>query len=180
MIAPFGHLVTFGLAGKRSPGRAYLLPSSKGSPRKWDEQAGWGLSGAWLVYGGDGLASFSIRIDMWRAEHDAAWDSFATVLERAPKGKRPQALGIVHPFLNRKPWSIDSVVVEDVSLPEWTPKGIVSVTISLKQFRAPIARIGRPNGVIPAAMKAAPQTAQTERQKEISKLTAEFKSLGAP
>jgi hypothetical protein len=179
MSQPFHNQIYFDLAGKRSPGKATVLGGGSGRPSKWDEQAGWGLSGAFLIYGGDGLASFSIRIDLWKPEHKGEWETFSEALNRPPKGKRPAALSIAHPLINAQPWAISSVVVLDVGLPEEDGKGLTSITIQFKVWRAPLARIGRIDGTVPDPGKAAPKEAKTAAEIEIAKLTAERERLAA-
>jgi len=55
-----------------SPARCPPASSRSGgasNPRGWDVRQGYGTSGATVVYTGDGLAKFSIKVFLWEDEH---------------------------------------------------------------------------------------------------------------
>jgi hypothetical protein len=165
------------LGGAPSPGRATILGGGSGSPRTWDVRKGYGYSGAFIVYTGDGLAKFKVMIELWLPEHFAAWQRFAKItLSKPPLGLKPTALDIAHPILNMQPWSITSVVVEDVSPWEQDEEGMWSTTIDFLQFRGPKPMLGKPLASIPNAVKKIP-TAQDAAEVEIQKLMTQFNSL---
>lgn len=137
------------LGGEKSPGRA--TPVGAGSPRKWDKQGGYGISGATLLFTGDDLSEFDVIIDLWELEHWIAWAKFARVLEKSPIGTRPKALEIIHPLLNRAPLKITQVVIRDVTQFERSPKGMWTCRIMLTTYRAPLPALGKPDGTIPRA-----------------------------
>lgn len=162
------------LAGEKSPGLA--TPAKAGSPRKWDKRDGYGLSGATLVYIGDDLAVFDVIIDLWTTEQFGEWARFAKLLEKAPAGTRPKAMGIQHPLLNRSPLKITEVVVFDVSQFEQDDYGLYTCSITFSCYRAPKPVLGKPLAAIPAASKPVP-TAKDAADVEIQKLMGELKGL---
>ncbi|AKT38251.1 hypothetical protein [Chondromyces crocatus] len=157
------------LAGQVSPGLSEVAGAS--SPRKWDERQGYGLSGATIVYTGDGLAQFAIKVFLWEDEHFEQWAAFKVLLKKAPSGTRPKALDIYHPIL--EDLEISSVVVEDRSqLTEVQGEpGMFFVEVKFKQHRAPTPAIGKPTG------SQSKPTAEDAFDKTIEKLTKQFQEL---
>jgi len=160
------------MGGKTSPGRCELVGA--GTPRKWDIRAGYGLSGATVVYAGDGLAKFDLNVFLWEDSHWSDWDDFASVLEKAPKGQRPKAVGISHPILVTRPLNITSVVVEDVLQPVQDESGEWMIAVKLLEYRAPLAVLGTPNQAIPPLQKAPLPVAQDEADRQIQALLKQF------
>lgn len=160
----------------RSPGLATIVGSGL-SPRNWDVRQGYGLSGAWVVYTGDGLAKFAVQIELWLPEHFLAWKVFSKLcLERPLPGMKPKAQDIKHPLLNMSPFNISSVVVEDVEAFSQDEFGMWTTKISFLQFRAPRPALGKPLASIPSASKPTP-TAQDAADLEIQALQAQFGAL---
>lgn len=124
-----------------SPG---LCTECAGSnPRKWDKRDGTGQSGATLVYNGDGLASFSARIQLGfgiagktPAEEWADWYAFKELL-KPPTQKNPQALIIYHPNLEALPVPIHEVVVADDGVigPKQVQDGVWEIEIKFCQYK---------------------------------------------
>lgn len=146
------------LGGDRCPGKQ-VVPDAN-SPRKWDERQGYGFSGAYLIYMGDGLAHFGVEVHLWDDAHWAQWETFSKKhLEKPPTGQVAKAQPIDHPVLNMTPLKIASVVVEDVTgwvvddYGEWT------CLIKFAQFRKPKPALGRPIATI-APVKTPVPTAQ--------------------
>jgi hypothetical protein len=165
------------LGGVRSPGRATVLGA--GSPRKWDKQQGYGVSGATLAFTGDDLSEFDVVIDLWEDSHWREWGAFAKVLASRPKGRfSPEgAFTIVHPVLNRTPISISSVVVLDAGGFEQNDTGLWTTRIKFSAYRKPRVALGKPNAAIPGvAGKTA--TAQDAADRQIAALLDEQASLG--
>jgi hypothetical protein len=128
------------LSGQKSPGLADVDGAS--SPRKWDERAGYGLSGSTIVFTGLGLAKFSVRLRFYTVEHWAAWDAWKELVAKPPVGRRPRALDIWHPHLEEL--GIKSVVVEDVLQPKQTADGEWTVEVKFIQFRLPKLTLAKP------------------------------------
>lgn len=165
------------LGGEASPGKAIV--GAAGSPRQWEKRAGYGFSGAWLFYTGDGLATFDVGIQLWKPEHFDQWGDFARkVLVKPPRGTRPKALGISHPLLDLDPWNITEVVVEDVTTFEDDGFGLYSGKIKFTQWRAPLPILGKPNRAIPAIAKAQP-TAVDKEEENIARLREQLKNPDA-
>ncbi len=163
------------LGGQQSPGLA--TPVKAGSPRNWDKRAGYGLSGATLVYTGDDLSEFDVIIDLWEDAHWSEWATFAKkVLTKPPIGTRPMALGIQHPLLSMAPLNITEVVVKDVYQFEQDEFGMWTGGIAFSVYRAPKPVLGKPLGAIPSVQKPIP-TAHDAADVEISRLLTELKGL---
>lgn len=146
------------LDGLRSPGKAYVVGA--GAPRKWQRPEAYGYTGASQIFIGNPLSSFDVVLELWLDEHWAVWnDRFASLLEKVPSENRPvpqRPLSIVHPVLNRKPWSITAVVVDDVLAPEQDDEGMWTIRIKFTSWVAPKKALGKINGKIPGADAANP------------------------
>lgn len=147
--APYQDFIV--LAGQTSPGLAVVRGANV--PRNWDIRAGYGLTGATVVYMGDGLAKFDVDIFVWlNPSHFAAWRVFAKRALTVPAGVRPTSLSIQHPALNDAPLTIRQVVVEDVTQWEQSPEGgLWARTIKFLQYRAPKPVLVRPAEGIPGS-----------------------------
>lgn len=130
------------LSGQKSPGLATLEGAS--TPRKWDERAGYGLSGSVVVFTGLGLAKFTVKLRFYTPEDWLAWDQWKPLVAKPPQGRRPRALDIWHPHLEEL--GVKSVVVEDVTQPEQTGDGEWTVTIKFIQWRKPKIQLVKPEG----------------------------------
>lgn len=124
-----------------SPGVAKI--KGAGTPRVWDIRKGYGFSGASLVFTGTGLAKFDVDVFIWEPEHWVLWEAFSLLLTNPPPppGVIPTSLSIGHPILNKKPWNIEKVVVEDVTSWEVSDRGLWSLTIKFVQYRKPMPAI---------------------------------------
>lgn len=133
------------LAGAPSPGLAVV--KGAGSPRNWDVQKGYGLTGATTIFTGQDLSKFDVDIFCWEPEHFLAWQVFARLtLVNPPIGARPTSLSIQHPTLQDPPLTISQVVVTNVSQWEQDPdgSGLWSRTISFLEYRKPRPALVKP------------------------------------
>ncbi len=132
------------LAGKRSPGLAVVRGG--GDPRTWDIRAGYGLTGATIVYTGAGLATFEVDIFLWENAHWPAWDLFAkATLEQPAPVRNPTSLSIQHPVLNKAPLRINQVVVEDPGAFEQDDEGgLWRTTIKFIAYRKAVPVLVKP------------------------------------
>lgn len=160
------------LADQKSPGLCDVSGAS--APREWDIRKGYGLSGATVVYTGDGLAKFTVRLFLWEPEQFNAWDTWRVLIKKPPRGTRPKALDISHPYLQEL--EITSVEVEDEL--QWTQPepGLFVKDIKFLQYRAPLPSLAKPDG---SQSKANEPTAQTEADKTIEALMKQMKELAA-
>jgi hypothetical protein len=165
------------LAGVPSPGLCVECAGS--NPRKFDERAGTGLSGATLVYHGDGIAHFSAKIQLgWiddgtrfstPQQQFAEWDEFKKLL-KPPTSAKPNALDIFYPNLYLLPVPITSVQVEDVIGPTKTEDGSIwEWEIKFVQYRKPKV----------ASSKAASSTANSNAPVATSPLEQEALDISA-
>lgn len=172
--APYqDHIV---LAGQVSPGLAAVRGCS--SPRNWDVQKGYGLTGATVIFTGEGLATFDVDIFAWEPEHFTAWEIFARLtLVNPPIGARPTAMFIQHPQVNDPPISVSDVVVTNVTQWEQGEEGgLWARTISFLQYRKAKPALIKPLGGVPGdPLKIAPPI--DPEQIEIQRKSAEIAKL---
>jgi hypothetical protein len=145
------------IAGTKTPGICEIVGAD--APRKWDERQGYALSGAWLIFTGNGLAHFSIKLKLYTKQHWLEWWAFRPVISKRPKPivqgdqffVRPKALDIWHPLLD--PLGITSIVVESELQPVLTDEtGEWTIELKVIQFRAPVG----PAAAKPVASKPTP------------------------
>lgn len=130
------------LNGTPTPGVIMEIAGAS-NPRKWDERAGTGQSGATIVYMGDGLCKFSVKLLLWLPEHFEAWDTFKPLL-KPPTVKKPNALDWWHPYTDLLPVPVKAVAVTDVKAPTQHADGLWSAQIDFIQFRMPKAAGAKP------------------------------------
>ncbi len=162
----------FRLAGIKSPGRCTL--TGAGSPRKWDKADGKGTDGATVTYNGDGLAEFTIHVDLWLPEHFDAFElEFRPMLRRAPEGVEAKAYDIEYPSLAEL--EISSVVVTNVGQLELTDElGLYSYPISFLQHRKPKPKSATIKGSQGGGGADEPPGAEDELDKQIRQLNADI------
>lgn len=135
-----------------SPGLCVECAGS--NPRKWDKKDGAGTTGASVTFNGDGLAEFSVRIQLgWEgrgfASREEQWNQWSTwsLMLKTPTTKNPGALRIWHPSLDLLPIPICAVIVQDVKGPKQVDSGVWEWEIAFQQFRRPkAATAGTPKG----------------------------------
>lgn len=174
------------LGQHKSPGRATIRGAS--SPRKWEQRAGYGMSGATCVFIGIPLPEFEIEILLSQPAHWIDWEVFAKLYLGTEPGPpslgpflpiiRPKAVGIQHPLLTKPPLDIKEVVFTDIS--QWDAVGDGSWKCVLKcmQFKPPKPMLGKPDMAIPAGSKPVP-SAQDAVDAELAAKRAEFNRLAA-
>lgn len=160
------------LAKQRSPGLCDVSGAS--APRQWDIRKGYGLSGATVVYTGDGLAQFTVRLFFWETSHFDEWERFRVLIAKPPEGEKPKAMDISHPYLEEL--GIKSVVVDDELQWAQPEPGLFIKDIKFLQYRAPKPALGKPDG---SQSKANEPTAETEAERVIQSLTKQMKELAA-
>lgn len=132
----------FLLASQRSPGVAQI--AGAGSPRKWDEHGGYGLSGSTLIFTGTKLSEFEARLMLTTSQDWADWHAWKPLVARPPRMTRPRALDIWHPWLEEL--EIKRAVVLDVLQPEQDDTGGWTRIVKFKAFRAPVRTLAKPEG----------------------------------
>jgi hypothetical protein len=130
------------LAGRQTPGVIEVVGLN--TPRRWDEREAVAFSGAIVVYYGQKLAHFTLRIKLYTVADWNAWHAFAPLVQRVPVGKRQGALDLDHPVT--KLANIRSVVIDDVLGPEQTDNGEWTFEIKVIEFRAPKLALAKPEG----------------------------------
>ena len=135
------------LSGKKSPGFAEVVGAA--SIRKWDERPGFGLSGAFSVFTGRGLAHFTVRLRLYTPEDWSEWYAWKPIVDKLPtrrggSGKDTGTLDIWHPLLEAL--DIRAVAVEEVRAPEQTDHGEWTIEIKFIEFRHPKLTLAKPEG----------------------------------
>lgn len=161
--------------GLKTPGVCEIVGLS--SPRNWNIQQGYGLSGATTIYAGTAAVKFKIVVKMWRSLDFVQWELLARLhLAKPPPFIKPLALGVSHPQLTTPPHNISEIVIEDVEGPTQDDDGLWIATIHCLEWKKPLPALGKPLAAIPAANVAAP-TAQDAADKEIAAKVATLKGL---
>lgn len=138
------------LSGKKSPGMAVVSGGGASSIRRWDEREGFGISGAFPVFKGRGLARFSVKLKFWTPEHWNDWATWKGLVDKLPRkrfgeaGKDTGNLDIWHPLLEDV--DIKSVCVAERMAPEQTADGEWTIDIRFLEFRRPKFTLAKPEG----------------------------------
>lgn len=159
------------LAGIKSPGLADVSGAS--SVRRWDEREGFGISGAFSVFKGRGLAHFSVKLRLYSDTDWAAWYAWKQIVDKLPTrrggdGKDSGVLDIWHPLLEGL--DIKAVAAAEVMQPEQTDNGEWTIEIKFLEFRYPKIALAKPEA-------AAATPVDPVEEKIIKPLTAQFQSL---
>jgi hypothetical protein len=110
-----------------------VLGASQGY--KWDELAGYAMSGALLIFRGRKLSHFKLNFTLYSTQHWLEWDQFSPLLIKPPLGQIIRGLDVVHPILNLI--GIQHLVIEDVAAPEQTQDGVWTIVVSCIEWRTP-------------------------------------------
>lgn len=129
-------------AGRPTPGLCEVLGA--GSARKWEENGGYGMSGAILVYRGIALCHFDLNLTLWNDDHWAEWEQFREVVQRPPLGRFARASQIYHPVLNEA--GIHACVIENVTAPEQIENGVWQIVIKCIEWRVYKLSQSKPDG----------------------------------
>lgn len=140
------------LANRESPGLAVI--SNVDSPRMWDERKGYALSGARVVFRGQGLSRPIVTLRLFTDDDFAAWHDWRPILDLPPREQLAPdagfaqrsvfrrgrlALDIWHPIL--EDLGVAKVVVENVTQPRQVADGEWNVVINFIEFRRPVRRL---------------------------------------
>jgi len=128
------------LGGTRTPG-ILTISGNNGSPRKWDERGGYGLTGSTLVFTGKGLAAFDMLLELYTVKDWNDWVSFQKVIA-VPANARPKVLDVVHPWL--ADYFVTKCVVLDAAFPKMTEDGVTQIIIPCKAFRGVKYALSKP------------------------------------
>lgn len=137
------------------PSPGLIVECAGMNPRKWDKKDGTGITGATVVFNGEGLAEFDVRIQLgWegptlpkRAEQWAQWAVWKRHL-LPPTTKNPTAKRIWYPSLDQLPVPIVAVIVRGNGAvgPKQVADGVWEWLIQFQQFRAPKPASSKPKG----------------------------------
>jgi len=131
------------VSGRPSPGRC--LVTGGGSPRKWDERNGVGLSGATIVFTGLGVAEFTTRLLFSESAHLVAWDQWKDIVAPPPQGQRPKILEVYHPLLEEV-GILGAGVTNRTQVTPLNDQGEWYVDITWKAYRKPLPQFGTASG----------------------------------
>lgn len=133
------------LSDQRSPGVATI--EGAGIPLKWDEQNGYGFSGAFAIFRGLKISNFTVKLRLDAEQDWIEWDTWRPLVARPPFGRRPTARDIWHPWLEML--EIRSVVTEFVGQPEDQDDGSFVIPIKFKAWRPPKLSLAKPKSSEP-------------------------------
>lgn len=114
-----------------------------GTHQKWDQRQGYGLAGSFPIYFGDKLAEFDIVLRLYTSHDWSDWASWSALVAKPPRGTRPKALAVYHPWLAMV--DIGACVVTDVMQPEEIDNGGYEITIKCLQWRKPKIALSKPD-----------------------------------
>lgn len=158
------------LGGMKSPGRATIV--SAAFERKYDVREPYGAIGGSTIYHGEKIKSAEVLIELWEKSHFADWALFARAVLFKKPGK--VAMSVDHPVLRLI--QLTEVQVEKVSAFTQDEEGMWSCTITLLEFKPPMAALSKPLAAIPNAPKPNP-TAQDAADLEIQRLGAQLAAV---
>lgn len=130
------------LGGVRTPG-ILTLSGSNGSPRKWDERGGYGLSGSTLVFTGKGLSAWDMLLELYTPQDIAQFHAFRRVATLLNTDAIRKGLDIVHPAVND--YGVKKCVITDISFPKTRDDGVTEILIPCKQWRRPKFALSKPD-----------------------------------
>lgn len=129
-------------AGQRTPGIAEVIGAN--APRRWDERESYGWSGAFIVYHGQKLSHFTVRLRLYTEQDWEDWAAFKPLVDKVPLGKRQGPLDLVHPQLAQV--GIKSAAVEDVYIEELYDPGVWQIDIKMIEYRSPRLALAQARG----------------------------------
>ena len=167
-VTAFPAVNTINLGGNTMPGKWTLHRATK--IFGWQQQMGYGLSGAYLLPKGDPLVLAEFRVDFWaHADYLIFRQLKKILLAKAalalPGGIATCALGINHPELNEM--GVSSVVVSELGAAIQQDGGLWEVRISFLQYRPFSPALAPPRQAIPAATVAPPIAANATQAENI-------------
>ncbi len=131
------------IEGQPTPGIGYVEKS--GIIITWDKIRGYGYGGAVSRFTGVDLSEFNVRYQLWTDEDWQDHENFFPVVASPPRGVRPKAKDIWHPFLEAL--GIKAITTKGASQPEPILDGTVyEVTIPCLQYGKPRTMYGQPQG----------------------------------
>ncbi len=168
---------SFTIASIPMPGKWTLLDAKK--KFGWQIQAGYMLSGAFVLPKGDELVVAKFRGEFWDFKDYALYDQIRkTIFAKGliTLGLVAAALGIDHPEL--KSLGVASVVVLEMGPVLQSEGGLWTVLVDFLQYRPPLPAPKKPAFVVPDIAPPVP-TAKGAQEIEIQKLTAQAAALTA-
>lgn len=173
----FPYARTIVLGSVRMPGKWTL----RGGARKfgWQQQKGFGLSGAYSFPTGDELVEPEFDVEIWASQDAFNFRAIrAKLLSHATYTvagtSSSKAMGIHHPEL--KAMGVISVVLQEITPLVQDDYGLWTCSAKFLQFRPPKLGPAKPLASIPDTAAPTP-TAQDQADIELQKLTDEINKL---
>lgn len=129
-----------GEPAQATPGLARIYDADQNLA--WDQQQGYGASGAVVIYRGTKLVTFGLEIRLWLDAHWAAWETFRPLVQRPPFGKRPSPLTVSHPWLAMQ--GVAQAVVTKCGQPGLDDTMLGTVKIEFLEYRVPRIALAKP------------------------------------
>lgn len=156
------------LNGVRAPGIC-SFPQLEAS-EKWDMQTGPGLAGAIPIFRGIECSEFEAVHELYTTDDWDQYHAFLPLVQRAPRGKRPQALRILHPLLDLFDPPIRAVVKTSWKLTKPDDRGVSVFTVKYTEYYRP-----KPQQAAPEAAK--PEPTKDPWEQVIDKMTGQVQEL---
>jgi hypothetical protein len=157
------------LNGIRSPGIA-SFPQLEAS-EKWEMITGPGLTGSVPIFRGIECSEFDVIHKLYTVED---WDQlhvFLPLVQRAPRGKRPQAKRILHPLLDLYDPPVRAVVKTTVKLPSIPDdKGVYTFVVRYTEYYRPKPQQAKPEAAKPEPTKDPWEKVIDDKAGEVQKL----------
>ena len=154
----------FTLGGFISPGTAVIRDGK--TKNKIEDRHPLGAGGAFVIYNGSELSTFTAELTLTTSEDFQRWPEFRAIVDTPPTGVRPKALQIAHPILSDI--GITAVLVEGRTQLTQQDDNSWTVEIYFKQYKRP-----KPMRSAPAGEKKKKNQEEDELDKEIRRLSSE-------
>lgn len=163
-ITSFPNVNSFTLASFPFPGKWTLTEAKK--EFGWQIQAGFGLSGAFVLPIGDKLVTAKFKGEFWSQSDFNLFSQLRKQLFKKPTfgaGVVSAAMGIDHPEL--KAMGVDGVVVLDYTPAIQEDGGLWTTTVTFLQYRPPTPAPKKPAFKVPSVSTSVTSAATAEESK---------------
>jgi hypothetical protein len=130
------------IGGMLTPGICDI--SGPSDPREWEERAGYGLSGATIVFKGRKLSHFSIKLRLYTVQDWQDWYEFLPKISVIPVGKNARGFDIEAKLTEMV--GIKAICFEDIVAPDQTGDGEWTAELKCIEYRKPTFTLAKADG----------------------------------
>jgi len=130
------------IGGMLTPGICDVLGPS--NPREWEERAGYGLSGATIIFRGRKLSHFQIDLRLYTVQDWTDWYAFLPKISVIPIGKNARGFDIESKLTEMV--GIKAICFEDIGVPKQTGDGEWTVELKCIEYRKPVVTLAKADG----------------------------------